>query len=317
MLLNVRLARRSFLALIAAAAVLPSPTAAAGLEGRIYDVAAKTDTTKDALLGAAVGARFVLLGEKHDNAEHHLGQAAILNAMIAAGRRPAVVFEMLARSRQPAIDDYLSAGGRDPDRLAEIVAWAASGWPDWSIYRPVMAAALAGGLPIVAGNLDRAETGAIHRGGLAALESSTVERLKLDLPIPERLRAGLLEEVFKGHCELMERDQLAPLVDVQVARDAAMAEAMWRAARTADGAVLIAGAQHARRDLGVAHHLTQRFGAENVLALAFVEARADIEPEHYGVSEKDGGRAFDLLWFTAPGPEKDYCAELRARFGRK
>ena len=38
---------------------------------------------------------FVLLGEKHDNPDHHRLQAWMIDALVARGRRPAIAMEML------------------------------------------------------------------------------------------------------------------------------------------------------------------------------------------------------------------------------
>src|SRR5213593_3577327 len=66
------------------------------LVGRIWDVKAGAFIGEDALVARLVASRFVLLGERHDNADHHALQAKLVRAMVEAGRRPALGFEMLA-----------------------------------------------------------------------------------------------------------------------------------------------------------------------------------------------------------------------------
>ena len=60
------------------------------LIGQIWDVepARFIDTTT--LVQRLTNGRFVLLGEKHDNPDHHRLQAWILRAVLDASRRPAV-----------------------------------------------------------------------------------------------------------------------------------------------------------------------------------------------------------------------------------
>ncbi|HEY3190091.1 MAG TPA: ChaN family lipoprotein, partial [Solirubrobacteraceae bacterium] len=65
------------------------------LVGRIWDVAARRFVDEPTVVAAITRARYVLLGEKHDNPDHHALQARLLRALTAAGRRPAVAFEML------------------------------------------------------------------------------------------------------------------------------------------------------------------------------------------------------------------------------
>ena len=51
------------------------------LTGRIWDVRAARFVDSDALTRRLAGARYVLLGEKHDNPDHHQIQAALVRAM--------------------------------------------------------------------------------------------------------------------------------------------------------------------------------------------------------------------------------------------
>jgi len=60
------------------------------LVGRIWDVKARAFIGEDALVARLVASRFVLLGERHDNPDHHALQAKLLRAILEAGRRPAV-----------------------------------------------------------------------------------------------------------------------------------------------------------------------------------------------------------------------------------
>src|SRR5215470_11936005 len=56
------------------------------LVGRIWDVWAGAFIGEDALVARLVASRFVLLGERHDNPDHHALQAKLLRAMLEAGR---------------------------------------------------------------------------------------------------------------------------------------------------------------------------------------------------------------------------------------
>lgn len=253
--------------------------------------------------------RFVFLGEKHDNPEHHRIQAALLERMIETGRRPAVVWEMITREKQSAIDAFMASGSGDPDVFAEAVEWAESGWPDWRYYRPIAEVALAAGLPMVAGNLDRDTVRAVARG--APLDDDLRSALRLGPALPAPVTEALLDEVYRGHCELVPRDRLAPMVRVQVARDASLAEAAARAGTAADGAVLIVGGQHARKDVGAAYHLRHRFDAEDVLSFTLLELGAA------QAADPRLAKRFDYVWFTEQAdPDRDYCAELEAHFAK-
>lgn len=289
---------------IAAPAVASPPPA-------LFETATGEPLSLDRLATDLADRRFVLLGEKHDNPEHHDIQAEILRRMIAVGRKPALVWEMIGRGKQPAIDDFLEAGGTDADAFADAVGWAETGWPDWKFYRPIAEQALAAGLPIIAGNLDSATVRAISQDDLA--ETDLGKTLRLDEPVPEQVMEMLLDEVYRGHCGLIPRDKLSPMVSVQIARDASLAEAMVRSAGMADGAVLIAGGQHARRDTGAGFHLEQRFGGKNIASIGLLEG--DLEIVWAGEENAVPANRFDYVWYTDPAqPDKDYCADLEVRF---
>jgi hypothetical protein len=111
--------------------------------GRVYDIATRRFVSPDEAVARAAGADLVLLGEKHDNPDHHRLQAWLLDALARAGRRPAVVFEMIPRDRAGALATALGASPSDPDALAEALDWSHSGWPPFALYRPVFEVALA------------------------------------------------------------------------------------------------------------------------------------------------------------------------------
>src|ERR671923_93796 len=83
--------------------------------------------------------------------------ASLVAALEAQGQSPrAVAFEMIPAWRQLEIVEYLSAGG-DSEGLGEVLAWSASGWPEWSSYQPIAEAALANEAQIVGADLGIAE----------------------------------------------------------------------------------------------------------------------------------------------------------------
>src|SRR5437016_8343591 len=155
------------------------------LVGRIWDVKAGTSISEDALVARLVSSRFVLLGERHDNPDHHALQAKLIRAMVEAGRRPAVGFEMLGTDDAPAIVRYLARSPKDAAGLGDAVKWSRSGWPEWRFYQPIAQAALDASVPIVATTLSRAATGAVRRNGLPGLGPTLMSQLRLAEPTPD------------------------------------------------------------------------------------------------------------------------------------
>src|SRR5262245_880959 len=259
--------------------------------------------TSQALVVRLAAARFVLLGEKHDNIDHHRLQAWLLRELLAAGRRPAVAFEMLSVDDDALITRQRASTPLDAMALAQAVDWARSGWPDFRFYEPIVRAALEAGLPLVGANLSRSATQTVRRGGLAGLDPGVRARLGLDRPLPPEASIALFTEIRRGHCDAIPEETVERMVDVQRARDAQMAESLVRIA-TRDGAVLIAGAGHARSDRGVPWALAAHAPTPSVLAVAFVEVRKDVlDPAGHG---RDAA-AYDAVWFTPRVDDRDPC----------
>jgi uncharacterized iron-regulated protein len=290
------------------------------LVGRIWDTRAGRYVTADELARRAAKARFVLLGETHDNADHHELQAAVIAMLARAERRPAVVFEMIEGSRQARIDAQLAAAPKDVDALGAALEWDGSGWPPWAIYRPVFAAALDAGAPLVGAALPRAEAMELARGE-RRLPAELVARYRLDSPLPSDLQTHLVAELKASHCGHMPDAMIAPMAGIQRARDAIMADRLASGATTGattdattDGAVLIAGGGHVRGDRGVPWYLRQAGVPEgDILTVGFVQVAADAPAPGDYKPRYDGALPFDYLWFTPQANDIDRCAELEQR----
>jgi uncharacterized iron-regulated protein len=282
------------------------------LVGRIWSVRRHAFVDASAVVADAGRARFVLLGEKHDNPDHHRLQAEVLAALVAAGRRPAVAFEMLETTQQVAVDRYREQHHQDPARdaagLGAAVGWAESGWPAWTAYLPIAEVAFRHQLPIVAANLPHAEARALARGEPGGPDAARRAALGLEAPLPADAERSLLDELRASHCGLLPEAALPRMLLAQRARDAQMAERL-RAGASSDGAVLISGAGHARLDRGVPWYLRRAAGNDEratVLSVAFMEVdHATTDPQAYAADA-----AFDYLWFTPRATDDDPCAEM-------
>jgi uncharacterized iron-regulated protein len=271
------------------------------LVGRIYrptpgEFAARADLEQG--LG---NARFLLLGEKHDNRDHHQLEAALLREFLRGRRSVAVAFEMLDLDQQPIVDRYLSAHPSEVDGLGRAVDWDSSGWPPWRFYRPVFAVALKWHARIVAANLPRESVRAIvHR-----------DEVPFATELPPFSPAALEDmenEMRESHCGLLPESLLPGMVLAQRARDFTMARRMLEADR-GEGVALCGGSGHVRQDTGVPAYL-RAAGATGMLSIAFIEVvRGQPDPRSYLPAP------FDFLWFTPRVDEKDPCAELRHERG--
>ncbi|MBI1734928.1 MAG: ChaN family lipoprotein [Candidatus Rokubacteria bacterium] len=280
------------------------------LAGRIWDVARGRFVPEAAVTADIAGARYVLLGEKHDNTDHHVLQTRLLRAMVAAGRKPAVAFEMLTPAQAPALARHLAAHPRDAAGIAAAVDWEASGWPDWAMYEPIARVALEAGLPIVAANLDTAQARAVARDGAAALDGRFVERHALGGALPAEQERLMAEEIRASHCGHAPERMLPGMIAAQRARDARLADALLEAPG-GDGAVLIAGSGHARRDRGAPAYLSRLAPGARVVAIALLEVEAGYDDPAGYRDRFDGTLPFDHVWFTPAVDAEDPCEKFR------
>jgi len=282
------------------------------LVGRIWDVRGARFTDEAALAAALAAADVVLLGETHDNVDHHLLQARLVRTVLGSGRRPALAFEMLATSQQPDVDAALARSPRDPDALAKAVAWKKSGWPDFELYRPIFQAGLDAGVPVIAANLPRKVVREVVSKGAGALDETLRARLARGEPLPERLLESLRAEMRESHCGELPEALLDPLILAQRARDARMAERIESAGRR--GAILITGKGHARTDRGVPAYLGAEAPGRKVIAVAFVEVDPEVkEPQRYSEDGETGPLPYDYAIFTPGEKREDPCEPLRHR----
>lgn len=284
------------------------------LAGRIWVPADGRFLDFETLADRAAAADYVMLGEKHDNADHHRLQARVIEALAARGRRPTVAFEMLGPEQAPALRRHTDAHPRDAAGLGAAVEWEARGWPDWDIYRPIAEAALQAGLPIVAANAARERAKAVGRKGLESLSADRRARLALDAPLAEALQADLRRQLKESHCNMLPEKALGPMTAVQRLRDASMADSLIAAAEgreNVDGAVLITGGGHARLDRAVPWYLRARRPEATAFSVVFLEVWPEMPDPVAYLPEQPGERApYDAVWFTARVDNEDPCEKF-------
>ncbi|MEM6486570.1 MAG: ChaN family lipoprotein [Pseudomonadota bacterium] len=227
-------------------------------------------STWQTLVDEAVEYDFVLLGETHDNPTHHLVQAEIVRELVFAGRRPAIVWEMVPRGKQTMFDAFADSGETYTSKLGDLLSWSTSGWPAWSLYEPIAEEAISAGLPMVAADLDPHVYRTIATEGPKSLPPRLRDRLGLSAPLPENLEAALRDLLQESHCSSLPDQAVDAMISVQRARDGALADAMM--GTTADGAVLIAGRGHVRTDWAAPRVLRARVPEARILSVGLIGA---------------------------------------------
>lgn len=240
--------------------------------------------------------QLLLLGEVHDNVGQHRSRLALLTHLVQQGWRPALLMEQLDRSQQASIDEARKRPGTDAKALLQALtspqASPASHW-DWPSYLPFIDLALRHGLPLIAANVPRPEARLVMNGGLRAHG--------FDETVPADMREALQREIMASHCGAIPAAMADRMVLAQVARDQFMARMLSRHGASdtqgAQGAVLLAGNGHVRKDVGVPRWLTPD-ASQRALSVGLLE---EGDRQH---------AAYDLALVTPAQPRPDPCAEF-------
>jgi uncharacterized iron-regulated protein len=227
------------------------------------------------LLASLAKRRVVLLGEAHDNAEHHRWQLQTMTALHAL--RPGLVlgFESFPRRVQPVLERWVAG------ELSESEFLAASDWRNvWAIdaqlYLPLFHFARMNRVPMRALNVEKDLTRAVREKGFDAVEPARREGLTRPAPPSQQYR-DFLFPVFAEH----ERERpggagkagpesadFRRFVESQTTWDRAMAQGIADALAARPGALVVGvmGRHHVANGYGVPHQLAD-LGVRDVAVL--------------------------------------------------
>jgi uncharacterized iron-regulated protein len=237
--------------------------------------------------------KILLLGEVHDNPDGHQQRYDYLLRLIEGGWRPALVMEQFDRENQGALS---KAQAVCTDADCVIRSAGGKRW-DWPYYRPLIELALRYHLPLIAGNVSRAEAAGVMKNGLSvAFDPEIMATYRLLQPLPDDLIQGQRIAIETGHCGKVPESMVRGMVSAQVARDIWMAHALQKNAET--GAVLVAGNGHVRRAIGVPRWLA-------AVAVRGFQSHGFIEQSTDSIAS-----VYDVTHTIAPHQRPDPCSGL-------
>lgn len=166
------------------------------VSGEIRDLHSGQVLTAQELLTRLAGAQHVIIGEQHDNADHHAAQLWLLQSLGEQRPQGSLLLEMLTPDQQPKVDQVRHAAA-PPTGLATALDWQ-DGW-DWKLYGPIVRFALTQSYPLLAANLDDNEIRAFYRQppALTGVRSNAAT-----------VKATLLEQISDSHCGLLPKSQM-------------------------------------------------------------------------------------------------------------
>ena len=270
----------------------PAPIAPQGHDhaelGVIRELATGRSLSPQELVERLAAAPRVLVGEQHDNPDHHALQLWLLRELASQRAQGSLLMEMINPDQQDKVDAAQAAtrAGQPPSDPFQALAWQAN-W-DWSVYGALVTYALRQPYPLLSANLNRSQIMQIYKQR-PVLEGAASTR--------PQVQATLLDDIRESHCGLLPEAQMPAMLAVQQQRDRRMAESLLAAPAPA---VLLAGAFHVRKDLGVPLHLSDLGAGEGNQVLILAEVGKTVTAE-----------SADYVWYTAAQPVQDHCAKLR------
>jgi uncharacterized iron-regulated protein len=211
--------------------------------------------------------RVVLLGEDHDDAEHHRWQLHTIAALHARQPRLALAFEMFPRRVQPVLDRW-SAGELTEEQFLTRSDWANVWGHDPQLYMPIFHFARMHRIPMIALNVERSLVRRVGAEGWDAVPPAEREGVGAPAAAPAPYLSFLYES-YLAHLPEAQRPRRAPtdedLRGVQFRRfvqsmqiwDRAMAQAIVERLSAGHTPLVVAimGAGHLRSGHGVPHQL--------------------------------------------------------------
>ncbi len=235
----------------------------------------------------------IVLGEIHDNPQHH-----ILQAEITAEMQPsALVFEMFSTA-QAEIINTSRWEGIGIEALADTFAWHKSGWPAFENYAQIIRASPESVIYGAAAPIDDVRDAMFE--GAATVFGEDAPFFGLDKPLPAEQQTAREANQMQAHCNALPKDQLAGMVEAQRLRDAVLADTVVRALDEVGGPIIvITGNGHARDDWGLAVALDTLIPDLVVMSLGQFE----VMPE--------GAQPFTHISVSDPVERDDPCLELK------
>jgi uncharacterized iron-regulated protein len=218
----------------------------------------------DAFAGGLLAARVIAVGEKHDEASHHLVQAKVLSAVAERDSNLVVGLEMVSQDQQSALDDFRS--GKTSE--ADFAVWWKKHWGfDYSVYKPIFDAARAKDLKIVGLNAPIALVKAVAKKGLSGLTPE--ERAALPSSIQESADAryqAFVKDSLSGHG--LPPEAVSRMIEAQAVWNETMGAKTAELA-AASRVLVIAGQGHMLWRAGIPESAARRGAGPAVVVLPY------------------------------------------------
>lgn len=276
------------------------------LAGKLWDANSRSFIDEATLLDRLNSVDVLLLGETHDNPQHHEFQQKLLQARIAAGARPALLMEQLDTGSQPALDAALANSARDE---ALRTVYGLIKFSNRQNYTQLLSIAYDSHLPVIAANVPSQRLQPVIWRGFGALEADELKRLAIEEVWSDSRQQYMLKNMGGAHCGQLRDELREGLTRSQRLRDALLADSALPSVER--GIVGILGRDHARRDVGLPLYFAARIPSAHMLTIGLVEVLPGANSaEAYLEQSATDKPPYDVIWFSARVDRPNPCAEL-------
>ena len=233
-----------------------------------YDLNSAKASNVDEFAASCDGVRFVLVGESHDNPDHHKAQAAVISALVKRGRDVTVGFEMFTRDNQKSLAGW-TLGKYSQEEFIEKSSWKTQWGFDFNLYKPIFDVVKENRLPMVALNLPREWVRRVGRNGLGALTDAE-KKWAPNIDTTNKDHRSIFSSMMGGHGAISPATENTYAAMVAWDEGMATTAADWMSARTSSKAVMVivVGMGHTLYNQGINYRLMKK-GFDSRTAVCF------------------------------------------------
>lgn len=233
--------------------------------GRYYNPAAQQSVSIGETLQRIAKHHVVLLGEHHDNVEHHRWQLHTVAALAALRPKVALGLEMVPRRLQPVLNEWVK-GRLSEDEFVKKLGWDEIWSFDIQYYLPLFHLARIQRIPLHALNVERELFNQVARQGWDAIPQNKREGVTTPAPASKEYLRFLAASFLSHNPSAASKDETSPsgekflrFVQGQLLWDRAMAEGLAKVARLANAPLVIGimGSGHIVNRHGVPYQLKE------------------------------------------------------------
>jgi len=167
-----------------------------GYNHRMFDLKRAKELPMSQALVDLQKNRIVLVGEHHNNVQHHMAQLAVIRALKEAGLRVAVGLEMFRNENQSVLDQWIA--GEIDEQQFEKIYYDNWNFP-WSAYRKIFEYARDHQIPMVGLNVPKEITRQVALNGFKSLSPEQKGKIAEVSCIVDKQYMDYIRKAFGGH----------------------------------------------------------------------------------------------------------------------